>query len=110
MTPGFSVPNEIVSISTPASLHSFAGPSTSRPTFSRPSDNSTMRLGGGPSTPFSSKLICSTDANAAASTSPVAVDSRSFICSIPRNVGSRNVVGVTSTVAVPAKVTRPRFT
>ena len=52
----------------------------------------------------------SIDCSAAKIASPVAVDSLSFSEAMARFTGSRSAVGETSTAAVPANATRPRFT
>ncbi len=72
-------------------------------TVSLPSDISTMRAGGGPSSP--PPMTAPTVAMACSAVkiaSPVAVRSASCSLSMAVLVASRLVVGETSTVAVPA--------
>ena len=78
-----------------------------------PSESSTTRAGGGPSAsgaPASERENVSIDCRAVNMASPVAVDSASCRLSTARLTAFRSVVGDTSTAAVPANDTSPRFT
>ncbi len=78
-----------------------------------PSESSTIRAGGGPcasGAPASERENVSIDCRAVNTASPVAVDSASCRLSTARLTEVRSVVGDTSTAAVPANDTRPRFT
>ncbi len=76
-----------------------------------PSLISTIRAGGGPSwVPETDWENVSIDDIAAKIASPVAVDSDSCSESTARLTDARSVVGDTSTAAVPANATSPRFT
>ena len=76
-----------------------------------PSLISTIRAGGGPSwVPETDWENVAIDDMAAKIASPVAVDSDSCSDSTARLTAARSVVGDTSTAAVPANATSPRFT
>ena len=102
------MPNEIVEIGTPWSLAVRAavkapfGLSGFDGTVSLPSENSTMRAGGGSSPPPITAPTVAMACSAVKMPSPVAVRSASCSLSIAALVASRLVVGDTSTVAVPA--------
>ena len=71
-------------------------------TVSLPSENNTMRAGGGVSPPPITAPTVEIDDSAVKMASPVAVRSATCRLSMARLLASRFVVGETITVAVPA--------